>query len=120
MTTLSIPGQPASASSANRPQAQAQAQRKAYNHRKTRAQAKSEALRHKEAAHVEVLPVLHPHAAGIDIGSRSHWVCVGFTSEAPSCLIRKFPSHTAGLKAIAAFLREHQVTTVAMESTGIY
>ena len=64
--------------------------------------------------------MLHPHAAGIDIGSRSHWVCVGFTTEAPSCLIREFPAHTAGLKAIAAFLREHQVTTIAMESTGIY
>jgi transposase len=120
MTTPSIPGQPASASSASGPQAQAQAQRQAYRRRQTRAKAKSEALRHKEAAHVEALPVLHPHAAGIDIGSRSHWVCVGFTSEAPSCLIREFPAHTAGLKTIAAFLREHQVTTVAMESTGIY
>jgi transposase len=120
MTTPSIPGQPASASSASGPQAQARAQRQAYHRRQTRAKAKSEALRHKEAAHVEALPVLHPHAAGIDIGSRSHWVCVGFTSEAPSCLIREFPAHTDGLKAIAAFLREHQVTSVAMESTGIY
>jgi transposase len=120
MTTPTIPGQTAFASSAIGPQAQAQAQRQAYHRRQTRAKAKSEALRHKEAAHVEALPVLHPHAAGIDIGSRSHWVCVGFTSEAPSCLIREFPAHTDGLKAIAAFLREHQVTTVAMESTGIY
>jgi transposase len=120
MTTPSIPGQTASASSASGPQAQAQAHRQAYRRGQTGAKAKSEALRHKEAAHVEALPVLHPHAAGIDIGSRSHWVCVGFTSQAPSCLIREFPAHTAGLKAIAAFLREHQVTTVAMESTGIY
>jgi transposase len=58
--------------------------------------------------------------SGIDIGSGSHWVCVGFTTEAASCLIRKFPAHTAGLKAIAAFLRENQVNTIAMESTGIY
>jgi transposase len=69
---------------------------------------------------MEALPVQHPHAAGIDIGSRSHWVCVGFGGEADSCLTREFPAHTAGLKAIAAFLREHQVDTVAMESTGIY
>ena len=62
----------------------------------------------------------HPHAAGIDLGSRSHWACVGFTTEAASCLIQEFPAHTAGLQAVAAFLREHQVTTVAMESTGIY
>jgi transposase len=64
--------------------------------------------------------VQHPHAAGIDIGSRSHWVCVGFTTEADAGLIREFPAPTDGLKAIAAFLREHQVTTIALESTGIY
>src|SRR5262245_29516350 len=100
--------------------AQAQAHRRAYSRRKARAQVKSEALRQKEAARVEALPVHHPHAAGIDIGSRSHWVCVGFTTDAASCLIREFPAHTAGLKAIAAFLREHQVTTIALESTGVY
>src|SRR6188508_74902 len=100
--------------------AQAQAHRRAYSRRKARAQVKGEALRQREAAHVEALPMQHPHAAGIDIGSRSHWVCVGFTTDASSCLIREFPAHTAGLKAIAAFLREHQVNTIALESTGIY
>jgi hypothetical protein len=69
---------------------------------------------------MEPLPVQHPHAAGIDIGSRSHWVCVGFTTEANSGLIQEFPAHTAGLIAIVAFLREHQVNTIALESTGIY
>jgi transposase len=92
----------------------------AHRRRKARAKVKSEALRQREAAQVEALPVQHPHAAGIDIGSRSHWVCVGFTADAASCLIREFPAHTAGLKALAAFLREHQVTSVALESTGIY
>ena len=99
---------------------QAQAQRPPDQRRKTRAQPKSEASGPGAAASVEALPVQHPHAAGIDIGSRSHWVCVGFTTEAASCLIREFPAHTDGLKAIAAFLREHQVDTVALESTGIY
>src|SRR5437660_9537488 len=108
--------QPAASSPPSGRPAQAQAHRR----RKTRAKVKSEALRQREAARVEALPVQHPHAAGIDIGSRSHWVCVGFTTEAASCLIREFPAHTAGLKAIAAFLREHQVNTVALESTGTY
>jgi len=108
MTAPTIRGQPASPSPPSGQQAQAQAQRQAYNRRKTRAKVKSEALRQKEAAQVESRPVQHPHAAGIDIGSRSHWVCVGFTTEVPSCLIQEFPAHTAGLKAIAAFLREHQ------------
>ncbi len=101
-------------------QAPTQAQRQAYRRRKARARARSEARRQEEAGRVEALPVQHPHAAGIDIGSRSHWVCVGFTADAASCLIREFPAHTAGLKALAAFLREHQVTSVALESTGIY
>jgi transposase len=114
-------GHPPTASSPPSGQpAQAQAHRRAYSRRKARAKDKSAALRQREAAHVEALPVQHPHAAGIDIGSRSHWVCVGFTTDAASCLIREFPAHTAGLKAIAAFLREHQVNSIALESTGIY
>ena len=95
------PSSPASAQ-------EAQDHRQAYHRRKTRAKVKSEALRQKETAHVEALPVQHPHAAGIDIGSRTHWVCVGFATDAASCLIREFPAHTAGLKAIAAFLRERR------------
>src|SRR5437879_11441127 len=120
MTAPTTRRPPASASPSSDKQAQAQAQRQAYHRRKTRAKVKSEALRQKEAAQVEALPVQHPHAAGIDIGSRSHWVCVGFSTEAASCLIREFPAHTAGLQAIAAFLREHQVNSIALESTGIY
>jgi transposase len=120
MTTATARGKPASAPPPSAQRIQAQAQRQAYHRRKTRAKGKSEALRQKEAAHVEALPVQHPHAAGIDVGSRSHWVCVGFTTEAPTCLIQEFPAHTDGLKAIAAFLREHQVNTIALESTGIY
>src|SRR5215831_8478868 len=109
--------QPASSSPPSGKQGQAQAQRRAYNRRKTRARAKSEALRQKEAAQLEALPVQHPHAAGIDVGSRSHWVGVGFTTEANAGLIQEFPAPTDGLKAMAAFLHEHQVNTVAMEST---
>src|SRR5919206_150921 len=120
MATTTARCQPASSPPPGARQSQAQAQRRAYRRRKTRAETKSEALRQKEAAHVEALPVQHPHAAGIDVGSRSHWVCVGFTTETPSCLIQEFPAHTDGLKAMAAFLREHQVNTIALESTGIY
>jgi transposase len=120
MTAPTTRRKPASSSPAGSQHAQAQAHRQAYKRRKTRAKAKSEALRQKEAAQLEALPVQHPHAAGVDVGSRSHWVCVGFATEADPCLTREFPAHTDGLKAIAAFLHEHQVNTVAMESTGIY
>jgi transposase len=117
MTASKIGGRPASSTPGGQ---QAQAHRRAYQRRKARAKSKGEARSQKEAAQVEALPVLRPHACGIDIGSRSHWACVGFAAEADSCSTREFPAHTDGLKAIAAFLREHQVDTVAMESTGIY
>jgi transposase len=119
MTAPTIRGQPAS-SRATPGGPQAQAQRQAFRRRKATAKAKNETRRQKEAAQVEALPVLRPHACGIDVGSRSHWVCVGFTTEADPRLTREFPAHTDGLKAIVAFLREHQVNTIAMESTGIY
>src|SRR5262245_4635826 len=111
MTAPTARRRPASSPPPGAQQAQAQAYRQAHNRRKTRAKARSEALHQREAAHVEALPVQHPHAAGIDIGSRSHWVCVGFATEAGSCLIQEFPAHTAGLKAIAAFLRAHLSNT---------
>jgi transposase len=120
MTAPTTKRKTASSSPPSGKHAQAQAQRQAYERRKARAKVKSEALRQKEAAQVEALPVQHPHAAGIDIGSRSHWVCVGFSTEVDARLIQEFPAHTAGLKAIVAFLREHQVNTIALESTGIY
>src|SRR4051812_25945399 len=120
MTAPTARRKPAPSPTPGAQHAQAQAHRQAYKRRQTRAKLKSEALHQREAAQMEALPVQHPHAAGIDIGSRSHWVCVGFTTEADSCLTREFPAHTAGLKAIVAFLREHQVNTIAMESTGIY
>lgn len=69
MTTPTTRRQRASSASSV-PPAQAETQRKAYNRRNTRAKLKSDGLRQQEAAHVEALPVQHPHAAGIDIGSR--------------------------------------------------
>src|SRR5262245_4371085 len=78
-------------------------------HRKPRAKPEGEARQPSESARVVALAVQHPHAAGIDIGSRSHWVCVGFATDADPGSTREFPAHTAGLKAIAAFLGEHRV-----------
>jgi len=86
----------------------------AHRRRRAQAQAHTEARQQAEARRLEGLPVLQPHAAGIDIGSRSHWVCVG-----PD-LVQEFPAHTDGLHALLAWLRTHQVSTVAMESTGVY
>src|SRR5438552_11357616 len=93
---------------------------KAYRQRRAKAQAKVAAQGEVEVRRVEGLSVLHGHAAGIDIGSRSHWVCVGVSADKDADVIREFSAYTEGLHGIVAYLRHYQVTTVAMESTGIY
>src|SRR5438552_2840438 len=79
--------------------------------RRAQAQANVQARQQAEVRRLEGLPVVQAHAAGIDIGSRSHWACAG-----PD-LTQEFPAHTEGLHALVAWPRQHQVTTVAMEST---
>ena len=70
-------------------------------------------------AKVAALPVQHPHAAGIDVGDASHWVCVETTPDG-SDTVREFPAHTAGLRQLVAWLRPCGVTTIALEATGVY
>jgi len=57
-------------------------------------------------------------AAGIDIGSQSHYVSV--PEELDSEPVREFSSFTADLNRMADWLIEIGIQTVAMESTGIY
>jgi transposase len=83
-------------------------------------QAQAEAVAQAEAqTQMAAMPVVNRHAAGADIGSRSHWICIDADGEEAQC-VREFPTHTEGLQAILAWLRENHVTTVAMESTGVY
>jgi transposase len=61
---------------------------------------------------------VNPFAAGIDIGSCSHWVAVDpGLSEQP---VREFGAYTGDLQALADWLIDCGVVTVAMESTGVY
>ena len=60
------------------------------------------------------MPVRNHHAAGIDVGRDSHWVCVGATPDG-SDTVREFPSHTPGLRDLVAWLVACGVTTVALE-----
>jgi transposase len=61
---------------------------------------------------------VHPHAAGIDIGGSEHWVSI--PAELDPEPVRKFSCFTADLYAIAEWLKSRGITTVAMESTGVY
>jgi transposase len=74
--------------------------------------------RTKPPATANDMPVIRSDVAGIDIGSRSHWVAVpADRDEQP---VREFSSFTEGLNELAAWLKSCRVTSVAMESTGVY
>src|SRR5215208_1556388 len=62
------------------------------------------------------MQIINPNAAGIDVGSRSHFVAVGQGSGD----VREFGVYNEDLKAIVEWLIENEVKTVAMESTGTY
>jgi transposase len=64
------------------------------------------------------LTVVHPHAAGIDVGNRAHYVAVRPDRDAES--VRRFDCFTADLHRLADWLQQCGVTTVAMQSTGVY
>ena len=62
------------------------------------------------------MQVIHPHCAGIDVGSRSHFVAIGQDIKD----VREFGVYAQDLKQMAKWLHENEITTVAMESTGQY
>jgi hypothetical protein len=64
------------------------------------------------------LSVVHPHAAGIDIGAAEHYVAV--PAGADPRPVRRFGACTADLEALADWLKACGVTAVAMESTGVF
>jgi len=62
--------------------------------------------------------LINPNAAGIDLGSREHWVALppGRASQSVRC----FGTLTPDLEALADWLQECGITSVAMEATGVY
>jgi transposase len=75
------------------------------------------------------LRVANPHAAGIDVHAKEHWVAVPPGDAPPARVdqpahlprhVRKFGACTADLEMLADWLQVCGVTSVAMESTGVY
>jgi transposase len=62
------------------------------------------------------LEVVNPRCAGIDVGSRSHFVAIGQDLTD----VREFGVYADDLTQICQWLKEKGVTSVAMESTGNY
>jgi transposase len=66
----------------------------------------------------EPLHLINPDAAGIDVHSNMHMVCVPADRDANP--VRQFGANTVDLQEIVAWLKKCRVRTVALESTGIY
>jgi transposase len=64
------------------------------------------------------LHVINPDAAGIDVHSHMHMVCVPADRDANP--VRQFGANTADLQEIVAWLKTCRVRTIALESTGVY
>ena len=75
----------------------------------------------KSAKHLsqDSLPSIRPMVAGIDLGSREHWVCGPQVAEGQPN-VRVFSTTTPALHQLADWLIELGVESVAMESTHVY
>ncbi len=62
------------------------------------------------------MEVINHHAAGIDVGSKSHYVAVGQSLED----VKEFGVYAEDLVLLCKWLKSYAITTVALESTGDY
>jgi len=66
----------------------------------------------------KALAIVHPDAAGIDVGGSEHWVAV--SPDRDDDPVRCFGCFTEDLRQMAEWLVEKKVRSVAMQSTGVY
>jgi transposase len=64
------------------------------------------------------LKQIHQKAAGIDVGASKFFVGIDGANDKDE--VANFDTFTCGCKALVSYLKEKQITTVAMEATGIY
>jgi transposase len=67
---------------------------------------------------LEMLPCIHPNAAGLDSGSTE--IIAALPPDRDPQPVRAFGTFTPDLHALADWLVAHGIDTVAMESTGVY
>ena len=60
------------------------------------------------------MKTIHPQAAGIDLGTRQVFVAVAGQP------VRHYATYTEDFAEVVRYLGQHQITTVAMEATGVY
>jgi transposase len=75
-------------------------------------------LQRKFDADSSELVIVHAHAAGIDVGSASHFVSV--PPDRDENPVREFGSWTDDLRQMVKWLKACEITSVVMQSTGVY
>ena len=66
----------------------------------------------------KALEIVHPDAAGVDVGGSEHWVAISPNRDPEP--VRRFGCFTADLREMGRWLVEKGVRCVAMQSTGVY
>jgi transposase len=72
----------------------------------------------KSAQPSKSLPVIDPNCAGIDVGSTRQFACVPADRDEQN--VREFDSFTDAIHSMADWFKRCRITTVVMESTGVY
>ena len=67
---------------------------------------------------IDAMAMVNPRAAAIDIGSTMHMAAIN--PQADDNPVRAFGTFTGDLHEMARWFKERGVTSVAMESTGVY
>jgi len=80
----------------------------------------SQSRRRRSASLPPELEHVHLNAAGIDVGAEAHFVAVPPNRDPNGQEVREFGAFTADLYALADWLAQCGIETVAMESTGVY
>src|SRR5438046_5500641 len=66
----------------------------------------------------KALEIIHPDAAGIDIGGSEHWVAI--SPDRDENPVQRFDCFTSDLERMAKWLLDKGVRSGAMQSTGVY
>jgi transposase len=77
-----------------------------------------ETKKHAKQPDVVSLPIVNADAAGIDVSATMHMVAIPAQRDVET--VRKFGAFTQDLHQLAQWLVKCRITTVAMESTGVY
>lgn len=74
--------------------------------------------RNQKISNTRKLEIINLDAAGIDIGSKTHYVCVPENRDSER--IKSFGCFTKDINMMGTWLKKCGIKTIAMESTSVY